>query len=231
MRGAIQEDPGLPRANPTEAYWQRPAHPLAKSQSPALPKNSDVAVIGSGMTGIAATKAILENDPAMRVIVFEARELCSGATGRNGGHLSPNAFSEYKNLVCHLGLEQANKIDAYQKRNCDHVRSIATEFCPEESEARNVQSFNVICDQETLDYQTDAVEIYEKNNPEKIPTWSWIDSEIARKVRAGFTHDCGWIAFLSLYRSMAFTIATRFSPCLRGHCGPTDWLPRFGKRS
>jgi hypothetical protein len=82
----ISQDPGQPSARPTESFWQIPPHPeLSTKQSLILPETADVISIGSGMTAASIAHHLLSNDSRINVIVLEARTLCSGATGRNGG--------------------------------------------------------------------------------------------------------------------------------------------------
>ena len=45
----------------------------------------DVAVVGAGFTGLATAHYVLQRSPAMRVAVFEARQVGAGASGRTGG--------------------------------------------------------------------------------------------------------------------------------------------------
>jgi len=44
------------------------------------------------------------------VVVLEARAVCSGASGRNGGHCRPDAFRGYTQFSELHGSEQAKKI-------------------------------------------------------------------------------------------------------------------------
>lgn len=91
IEGYITRDPGLPSKNPNKSYWQHIPHALADTQSPTLPADADIIVIGSGIIGASVTKTILDQDPSARIVVCDARQLCSGATGRNGGQLATNA--------------------------------------------------------------------------------------------------------------------------------------------
>jgi gamma-glutamylputrescine oxidase len=45
----------------------------------------DVAVVGAGFTGLATAYYVLQRSPALRVAVFEARQVGAGASGRTGG--------------------------------------------------------------------------------------------------------------------------------------------------
>jgi monoamine oxidase len=78
----------LPVPAPTVSYWQVPEHPLASYRSP-FPESADVVIIGSGITGISIARTLVEHDASLNVVILEARKLCSGATGRNGGHIKP----------------------------------------------------------------------------------------------------------------------------------------------
>ncbi|KAJ3762207.1 FAD dependent oxidoreductase [Lentinula raphanica] len=108
-------DECLPAQNPTESFWLNTpnANPLAKEGSTGdLPAVADVCIIGSGITGVSvayhlATQA--QQEKPLKVIILEARDFCSGATGRNGGHLTPNAFIDFCSLKSRFGQEEALK--------------------------------------------------------------------------------------------------------------------------
>ncbi|KIM44357.1 hypothetical protein M413DRAFT_379691 [Hebeloma cylindrosporum] len=93
----------LPVENPTKSFWLHTpgANPPADEGSTGpLTNDADVCIIGSGITGVSAawhlSKVLAREDLIkMRVVILEAREFCSGATGRNGGHLTRNAFSSF----------------------------------------------------------------------------------------------------------------------------------------
>ncbi|CAK7239063.1 MAG: hypothetical protein STHCBS139747_000485 [Sporothrix thermara] len=85
---------GLPSDNPSTSYWLQDLSPLLLGHrtTPDLPDKVDVVVVGSGITGSFAADALLEDivdDKTKTVLLLEAREACSGATGRNGGHCQP----------------------------------------------------------------------------------------------------------------------------------------------
>ncbi|TRM58301.1 FAD dependent oxidoreductase [Schizophyllum amplum] len=89
---------GLPVPNPTKSFWidsAPDANPLAKEGSEGpLTTDADVCIIGSGMTGVSAAYAFSKLEEGLKVVILEARDFCSAATGRNGGHLTP-ALTEY----------------------------------------------------------------------------------------------------------------------------------------
>ncbi|EXF78614.1 FAD dependent oxidoreductase [Colletotrichum fioriniae PJ7] len=91
----------LPSAKSTASYWHRePSKTLLGHRTTRdLPPTADVVVIGSGITSAFAAKELLERADARagedgkRVVLLEAREVCWGATGRNGGHCQPVAYN------------------------------------------------------------------------------------------------------------------------------------------
>ncbi|GKT50398.1 gamma-glutamylputrescine oxidoreductase [Colletotrichum spaethianum] len=88
----------LPSAKSTASYWHRePSEALLGHRTTkALPPTADVVVVGSGITGAFATKELLEQQAGSgteTVLLLEAREVCWGATGRNGGHCQPIAYN------------------------------------------------------------------------------------------------------------------------------------------
>lgn len=80
----------LPVSNSTESFWRTELHPLDSHRStPTLPEQVDVAVVGAGYAGASIVYNILKKckDQGISppsIVILEAREACSGATGRNG---------------------------------------------------------------------------------------------------------------------------------------------------
>ncbi|RXW20482.1 hypothetical protein EST38_g5370 [Candolleomyces aberdarensis] len=108
----------LPVASPSKSFWldSPGANPLAKVGSEGeLTTDADVCIIGSGITGVSAAyhlARLLERkggEANRTVVILEARDFCSGATGRNGGHLRPNPFSGFARRAALYGVEDAVK--------------------------------------------------------------------------------------------------------------------------
>lgn len=180
-------DPGIPRPNPTASYWQHVPHALAETQSAELPAEAEVAVIGSGITGVSVAKTLLDNavgdGPPLRVVVYEARTLCSGATGRNGGQLATNAGEAYADRKANFGSEQAGKIANFTFRTCDRVRQVLKEYAlEEESEYRDVVKVRAYLDDESFAALKDSVEQMERDHPSLRGIYEVIDAETVEKV-------------------------------------------------
>ncbi|KAH7036807.1 FAD dependent oxidoreductase [Macrophomina phaseolina] len=79
----------FPVPNPTQSYWRTPPHPLDSLRStPSLPATCDIVIIGAGLAGVSALYHLLHTasqNPS--ILLLDARQACSGATGRNGGHV------------------------------------------------------------------------------------------------------------------------------------------------
>lgn len=83
-----------PVPNSTTSFWRTKLHGLDSHRSTeALPSSADIVIIGAGYTGASVVHHLLENEGFSKkqpsIVILEAREACSGATGRNGGHLKP----------------------------------------------------------------------------------------------------------------------------------------------
>jgi glycine/D-amino acid oxidase-like deaminating enzyme len=117
----------LPVPDPMISYWLSTPHRYANLRTTAhLPSSCDIAIIGSGMAGILTAYYILQTSqtshfttgtPIPSVVILDARDLCSGATARNGGHAKiktatitgmtdgadRNAFQDYVHrVICEL---------------------------------------------------------------------------------------------------------------------------------
>ncbi|WVQ77774.1 hypothetical protein IAR50_007464 [Cryptococcus sp. DSM 104548] len=113
--------PGLPLAQGMSlSHWQQTtrSNPLLNERTTQeLPSEAEVVIIGSGISGALTALSLLKSDtPPTSIVMLEARELCSGATGKNAGHCKPDAyrgFSEYKER---FGAQEALNILANEKQ-------------------------------------------------------------------------------------------------------------------
>lgn len=119
----------LPVDNPTRSFWLHSApdaNPLAtEGSSGALTGTADVAIIGAGITGVAAAyhlaKAFQTAGEKRKIVVVEARDFCSGATGRNGGHLTSHDFFSFaSNTPAKRGLAEC----ALEQHTIDSVAAL-----------------------------------------------------------------------------------------------------------
>jgi hypothetical protein len=75
--------PTLPVPNPTRSFWHTThPNPLVHHRTTTdLPTRASVVIIGSGITGVFAARELIASG-VTEVVVLEARDICSGATGR-----------------------------------------------------------------------------------------------------------------------------------------------------
>ncbi|KAK9424752.1 putative FAD dependent oxidoreductase [Seiridium unicorne] len=140
----------LPVPNPTASFWLTQPHHLAcYRSSDTTPEECDIAIVGTGMSGVATAYHILtqcEGGPEPKIVLFEARQACSGATGRNGGYikiLMPSIKSIFdghgsaitEELVAWINLQRAAIKATAEKEgiDCDLrlTRSFDAYFDPE----------------------------------------------------------------------------------------------------
>ncbi|KAF9530082.1 FAD dependent oxidoreductase [Crepidotus variabilis] len=135
----------LPSQNPTKSFWlDTPgANPLALEGSDGpLTRDADVCIVGSGMTGVSAAwhlQDLLKDSAAkMKIVILEAREFCSGATGRNGGHLTPNLFSTFRARQALYGTAEALKSSLIETYTSERL----VNFIKERNATQKVDLYN-----------------------------------------------------------------------------------------
>ncbi|WP_035656082.1 FAD-dependent oxidoreductase, partial [Bradyrhizobium sp. STM 3809] len=87
------------------SYWRDTATAFAGGHTGPVEGHYDVAVIGGGFTGLGAALQLAK--AGARVIVLEADQVGSGASGRNGGHLNNGLAHSYPAAKAELGRERA----------------------------------------------------------------------------------------------------------------------------
>ncbi|KAJ5784979.1 FAD dependent oxidoreductase superfamily protein [Penicillium pulvis] len=168
----IKADPLLPRPNPTATFWQEPPHPtVASIQSQELPSKTDIAIIGSGITGCSVAKALLE-DPSLAgktVTILEAREVTSSATGRNGGHLVSDCLESFALVSATLGTDHAVEVARFSLASMQRLRDVVAAFggdLAEKSKVREVISTSVLGDEESLEEARVSLAAFEEALPD-----------------------------------------------------------------
>ena len=75
-----------PVENATVPYWRSQLHEIDSYQSTeGLPEECDIVIIGAGLSGVSTAYWLLDDNPnPPSIVLLEARQICSGATGRNG---------------------------------------------------------------------------------------------------------------------------------------------------
>ncbi len=75
-----------PVPNSTLSYWRTELHEIDSIRTTEeLPQECDILIIGAGLSGVSTAYHLLDgNASPPSIVILEAREVCSGATGRNG---------------------------------------------------------------------------------------------------------------------------------------------------
>ncbi|EFW13871.1 hypothetical protein D8B26_005951 [Coccidioides posadasii str. Silveira] len=171
----------LPRDKPTVAYWQDPPDEIADLRSSSqLPGDADVVIIGSGITGAGIACNILSRAPHTKIVMLEARQACSGATGRNGGHTKPASYVSFSANAESIGLEEAIKIARLEYNTLRHIHAFAKEHnipC----DNRQLETVDIVYDQKTWDDSVKTIELMRKCMPgdpaSQYTVWTGKDAE------------------------------------------------------
>ena len=117
-------------------YWYDDADEPDSNPTLVRTESCDLCIVGGGYTGLWTAIIAKERDPSRDVIVIDAHEVGSAASGRNGGfmdssltHGVANAqqrFPDEVPVLEELGLNNLNEIEAAIRRyniDCDYERT------------------------------------------------------------------------------------------------------------
>jgi len=117
-------------------YWVDDADEPDANPMCVRDERADLCVVGGGYTGLWTAILAKERNPARDVVLIDAHEVGSAASGRNGGFMDSSLthgignaqarFPKEVSLLEDLGLENLNQIEAAIKRykiDCDYERN------------------------------------------------------------------------------------------------------------
>ncbi|KAI0075921.1 FAD dependent oxidoreductase [Panus rudis PR-1116 ss-1] len=167
----LKASPGIPVPNPTRPFWTYPKAKIS-SEGKALPQHADIVIIGSGITGTSFAYNVFQRDSSLRVVMLEAREVCSGATGRNGGHINPPLYHDYKELKERHGEAIAKLMIKFRLAHYDEMLIIAkNEDILEHSQCRPTEQFDVHFTLNALEEAEGDLEVWKSDMPEEASSW------------------------------------------------------------
>lgn len=145
----------LPVPNPTTPYWRTEPHPLdSHGSTKDLPTECDVLIIGAGISGVSVAYHLSQPDAteakptkAPSILLLEARQVCSGATGRNGGHVK---------------VKTKTILDAVEKRGGPKLAETVVAFV-----GAHIDAFKDCVERESLDCEFELRRSYDVYYNEK----------------------------------------------------------------
>lgn len=105
--------------------WSEQFNPETNLSKPDLPQEVDVAVIGSGYTGLNA--AIVLGKAGINVVVLDQENIGWGASSRNGTMLTPGLKTKHKDIKRWYGPEKLNEFWQWSVDAVHHVSNIIQE--------------------------------------------------------------------------------------------------------
>ncbi|CAH0020090.1 unnamed protein product [Clonostachys rhizophaga] len=175
LRRRLLQDPGLPVSNPTQSYWQTPPNSdVSNKQSSVLPEKRDVVVLGSGITGLSVSWWLTQHSATTSISVLDAREICSGATGRNGGRINCTAIQDYDKYRRIYGDEHAAQIVRFELAHFDAIHDFARDAgldILECSEVRRVDAVSAVFNEKQLLEIRHMLENFEDAFPDLRGKW------------------------------------------------------------
>lgn len=115
--------------------------------------------------------------------VLEARTLCSGATGRNGGQLAINAAQIYVKLKEAVGAEMAGKIVRFNIETLRRLREVAAEIdVVEYVELTDVVKLRCYQDRESFDHVKRGIAELEADHTDLKGIYDILDPQRCEKV-------------------------------------------------
>ncbi|KPI44777.1 uncharacterized protein AB675_8557 [Cyphellophora attinorum] len=186
MASDLCRDPGLPVDNPTPSYWQQPANTTFSSNSkspPAQAVGRDIVIIGSGITAASVAWHLLTQSPELNVTIVEARGVCSGATGRNGGRINATAVQDFDKYTKIFGRDHAMQIVRFElahwREMWELVRSIGPELI-EKSEYRYISALLAVFEDDQLNELRRMLISFETSFPDVRNKWRIVEKQEMR---------------------------------------------------
>ncbi|PIL30769.1 hypothetical protein GSI_06937 [Ganoderma sinense ZZ0214-1] len=144
LRKRIETSPGVPVDNPTLPLWTVPRAQIPSHETGPFPQHVDVVIIGSGITGTSFAYNALAREPGLKIAMLEARDICSGATGRNGGHINPPLYHDYAELKEKYGEHAAKLLVTFRMSHVTEMQRISSqESIQKQSQVRQTEHLDV----------------------------------------------------------------------------------------
>lgn len=172
MLERILHGAAVPVANATDSYWMdSPPFPEVNLNPHSLPDLADYVIIGTGITGLAATKTVLEisqdqrTEMPLRVVALDAHDVCSGATARNGGHIKSAPYKDFAFLKEQLGsVDEARSVLKFMLSHVEYLKEVGQQV--PEGEVRDVETVDMFLEQDDFEKAKNLVDDLKTNVPD-----------------------------------------------------------------
>lgn len=115
--------------------------------------------------------------------MLEARTVCSGATGRNGGHILETA-EEYGEFADVFGVDAARKLIRFRLAHLQEMLTVAEELgITTETQARKVQFLSVYFGDEPWKTALERMHRFKDGMPEESAEWTSYEGDAIPRVR------------------------------------------------
>ena len=116
---------------PNNSLWAEGFKQSAKRKE--FDNSYDVAIIGGGFSGLWSAYHLLKLDPKLSIVIFEAKSIGYGASGRNGGWVSSDYPVYRKTLEKRHGIDATNNLFKALASAIDEIGQIAEQIAPKAS--------------------------------------------------------------------------------------------------
>lgn len=230
----------LPVPDPCLSYWHRTTRAfqhLNENSDTVVPSSTKHLIIGSGLSGSLTAWSLLESGtPGRDITILEAREAVSGASGRNAGHVRPDAFRGYSAYAKVHGNEQAKKIVENEKLVFERLDAFVKEHqvpCDFES----TTTFDVCLTEEFAEYERESLEAYKAAGGEVSHVTFWRGDEARKRTKvneavaaygwpAGSSHPAKltqWLLCSAIAKGIGLWTHCPVTSIARNYTSPHRW--------
>lgn len=126
-----------PHPNPSKSYWieEGPNHLKKHRTTKELPTEVDLVIIGSGYSGTSVASHLLLSNKSEKgepfngsILMLESRDVCAGATGRNGGHIRGNYQSGQASFIENFGEKIAADMVIFEHNELHKVKKLVEDL-------------------------------------------------------------------------------------------------------